>query len=92
MDEKRLDVEGSYNVRYEIIKKRIDKALLKGTQERLTQSPGTSPSYMHASRGWRGCGPCGLEYYRRAVLVFKKSKKSYLSEKIATWKLSVKYR
>jgi GAF domain-containing protein len=36
MDEKRLDVDGSYNVRYEIIKKRIDKAVVKGTQERLT--------------------------------------------------------
>jgi hypothetical protein len=36
-DEKRLDVDGSYNVRYEIVKKRIDKALLKGTEERLTQ-------------------------------------------------------
>lgn len=37
MSEKRLDVDGSYNVRYEIIKKRIDKALIKGTGERLTQ-------------------------------------------------------
>lgn len=37
MDEKRLDVEGSYNVRYEIIKKRIDKALILNTNERLTQ-------------------------------------------------------
>ena len=36
-EEKRFDVEGAYNVRYEIIKKRIDKALLKGTSERLTQ-------------------------------------------------------
>lgn len=37
MDEHRFDVEGSYNIRYEIIKKRIDKALIKGTGERLTQ-------------------------------------------------------
>jgi hypothetical protein len=36
-DEKRFDVDGSYNIRYEIIKKRIDKALIKGTNERLTQ-------------------------------------------------------
>ncbi len=36
-EEKRFDVDGAYNVRYEIIKKRIDKALLKGTSERLTQ-------------------------------------------------------
>jgi hypothetical protein len=36
MDEKRFDVDGAYNIRYEIIKKRIDKALIKGTNERLT--------------------------------------------------------
>ena len=37
MDEKRFDVDGAYNVRYEITKKRIDKAYIKGTNERLTQ-------------------------------------------------------
>ena len=37
MDEKQFDVEGAYNIRYEIIKKRIDKAYIKGTEERLTQ-------------------------------------------------------
>jgi hypothetical protein len=36
-DERRFDVEGSYNIRYEVMKKRIDKALVKDTQERLTQ-------------------------------------------------------
>ena len=36
MDEKQFDVDGAYNVRYEILKKRIDKALIKGTGERLT--------------------------------------------------------
>lgn len=35
-DEKRFDVDGAYNIRYEIVKKRIDKALIKGTVERLT--------------------------------------------------------
>jgi hypothetical protein len=39
MDEKQFDVDGAYNIRYEIIKKRIDKAHLKGTNERLT-TPG----------------------------------------------------
>lgn len=38
MDEKRFDVDGTYNARYEIIKKRIDKSYVKGTKERLTQS------------------------------------------------------
>lgn len=37
MDEKHFDVDGAYNVRYEIIKKRIDKAHIKNTNERLTQ-------------------------------------------------------
>jgi hypothetical protein len=36
-DERRFDVEGSYNMRYEIMKKRIDKARLKDSHERLTQ-------------------------------------------------------
>jgi hypothetical protein len=36
-DEKRFDVDGAYNVRYEIMKKRIDKAVVRGTTERLTQ-------------------------------------------------------
>ncbi len=39
-DEKKFDVEGGYNIRYEITKKRIDKAIIKGTNERLTQ-PGS---------------------------------------------------
>jgi hypothetical protein len=37
MDEKKFDVDGTYNARYEIIKKRIDKSNIKGTNERLTQ-------------------------------------------------------
>ncbi|TRO65130.1 GAF domain-containing protein [Christiangramia sabulilitoris] len=37
MDEKKFDVDGTYNARYEIIKKRIDKAFVKGTEERVTQ-------------------------------------------------------
>lgn len=36
MDEKQFDVDGAYNIRYEIIKKRIDKAHVKDTEERLT--------------------------------------------------------
>lgn len=36
-DEKHFDVDGAYNIRYEIVKKRIDKARIIGTGERLTQ-------------------------------------------------------
>jgi hypothetical protein len=35
-DEKRFDVEGAYNIRYQIVKKRIDKVHIKGSRERLT--------------------------------------------------------
>jgi hypothetical protein len=40
LDEKRFDIDGAYNMRYEIVKKRIDKAHIRGTHERLTQ-PGS---------------------------------------------------
>lgn len=36
-DERRFDVEGGYNIRYQMIKKRIDKVLVRGTKERLVQ-------------------------------------------------------
>ncbi len=38
MDQKQFDVDGAYNARYEIVKKRIDKSYIKGTEERLTQA------------------------------------------------------
>ncbi|WP_294321876.1 GAF domain-containing protein [uncultured Chryseobacterium sp.] len=36
MDEKRFDVDGAYNSYYEIIKKRLDKAHIKDSGERIT--------------------------------------------------------
>ena len=36
-DERRFDVEGGYNIRYQVVKKRIDKVHVKGGNERLTQ-------------------------------------------------------
>jgi len=36
-DEHRFDVEGAYNIRYEMIKKRIDKVRIRNTEQRLTQ-------------------------------------------------------
>jgi hypothetical protein len=36
-DEKRFDVDGTYDVRHMIIKSRLDKAVLKGNGDRLTQ-------------------------------------------------------
>ncbi len=56
-DEKRFDVDGAYDIRYEIVKKRIDKAVIKGTSERVTQ-PGkiaivyTQPAEAAEYRGY----------------------------------------
>jgi hypothetical protein len=56
-DEKRFDVDGAYDIRYEIVKKRIDKALVRGTGERATQ-PGriaivyTQPDEADEYRGY----------------------------------------
>ncbi len=36
-DERRFDVEGGYNIRYQVVKKRIDKVRVRETNERLTQ-------------------------------------------------------
>jgi hypothetical protein len=54
-DEKRFDVDGAYNVRYEIIKKRIDKAVVRGSTERITQPAKIALVYSHASEAleWR---------------------------------------
>ncbi|MFK8056083.1 MAG: GAF domain-containing protein [Saprospiraceae bacterium] len=49
MDEKRFDVEGAYNVRYEVIKKRIDKALVLGTKQRLTLPDHLAVVYTHVT-------------------------------------------
>ncbi len=37
MDEKQFDVDGTYNARYEVVKKRVDKAFIKGTNKRITE-------------------------------------------------------
>jgi hypothetical protein len=40
-------VDGAYDIRHEIIKKRIDKALIKGSSERLTQPGKIAIVYSH---------------------------------------------
>ncbi|MCC9071364.1 GAF domain-containing protein [Flavobacterium sp. F-65] len=49
MDEKRFDVDGTYNARYEVVKKRIDKAHIKNTKERITEKEKITIVYSHAS-------------------------------------------
>ncbi|HYF67056.1 MAG TPA: GAF domain-containing protein [Ohtaekwangia sp.] len=46
-DEKQFDVDGAYDIRYEIIKKRIDKAYIKNSSERLTQPGKIAIVYNH---------------------------------------------
>ncbi|SHI91144.1 GAF domain-containing protein [Flavobacterium terrae] len=48
MDEKRFDVDGSYNARYEVVKKRIDKALEKNTNKRITEKGKITIVYSHS--------------------------------------------
>ena len=49
MDEKRFDVDGSYNARYEVVKKRIDKAFVKNSNERITQKEKITIVYSSAA-------------------------------------------
>ena len=51
VDEKRFDVDGAYDIRYEIVKKRIDKARVLGTRERVTQPGQLAIVYSTASEG-----------------------------------------
>ena len=50
-DEKRFDVEGTYNIRYHIVKKRIDKVHIRNTNERLTQPDAIAIVY---AQKWQG--------------------------------------
>ena len=65
MDEKRFDVDGTYNARYEVFKKRVDKSYIKGTTERVTQPGKIAIIYSQAEDE--------LEYLRYiSFLQFKK--------------------
>jgi len=50
-DEKRFDVDGAYDVRQEIIKSRIDKAVVKGRAERMTQPGKIAVIYTQPQEG-----------------------------------------
>jgi GAF domain len=77
-DEKRFDVDGAYDIRYEIVKKRIDKALVKGTTERATQ-PGQivivygQPAEAQEYRGY-------LEYLRHLGYIAGETEELELEE------------
>ncbi len=46
MEEKHFDVEGAYHLQYEVIKNRVDKALVAGTTERLRKKDTLSIVYL----------------------------------------------
>lgn len=46
-DEKRFDVDGAYGIRYETIRSRLDKAVIKDTGQRLTQPGRVAMVYTH---------------------------------------------
>jgi hypothetical protein len=50
-DEKRFDVDGAYDMRYEIVKKGIDKALVDGTSDRVTQPRKIAIIYSQSPEG-----------------------------------------
>src|SRR2546427_4470445 len=50
-DEKRFDVDGAYDVRYEIVKKGIDKAVVEGTSDRVTQPGKIAIIYSQSPEG-----------------------------------------
>ena len=50
-DERRFDVEGGYNIRYQVVKKRIDKVRVRDTSERLTQPGKIAIIYLNEREG-----------------------------------------
>ena len=50
-DERRFDVEGGYNIRYQVVKKRIDKVRVRDTNERLTQPGKIAVIYFNDREG-----------------------------------------
>ena len=50
-EEKRFDVDGAYDVRHEIIKSRLDKAMIKGKSQRLTQPGMTAVVFSQPQEG-----------------------------------------
>jgi hypothetical protein len=50
-DEKRFDVDGAYDVRYELLKKRLDKAVVRSTGERVTQPGRIAIVYAQPAEG-----------------------------------------
>lgn len=75
-DEKRFSVDGAYNTRYEIMKKRIDKAVIKESGERLTQPGQIALVYTQPGEG---------QEYRRYCAFLQA--KGFLEPGVEDWEL-----
>ncbi len=75
-DEKVFDVDGAYNIRYEIIKKRIDKARIKNTKERITRPGSIAIIYTQSEE---------LNEYKKYIEYLQA--KNYLKEGFETYEL-----
>jgi len=75
-EEKHFDVDGAYNIRYEIVKKRIDKAHIKNTDERLTQPGKISIVYTQQKEA---------EEYKRYIQYLQKI--GYLTNEVEQFEL-----
>jgi hypothetical protein len=77
-DEKRFDVDGAYDIRYEIVKKSIDKAVVEGTSDRVTQPGKIAIIYGQSAEGreYRGY----IEYSTKPGLPDQRGGRAELGE------------
>ncbi|MBI5570026.1 MAG: GAF domain-containing protein [Desulfomonile tiedjei] len=66
-DEKRFDVDGAYDVAHEIIRSRIDKATVRGRNERLTQPEKIAIVYSRSDESQEMLGHIGFLQNRQIL-------------------------
>ena len=76
--ERKFDVDGAYNIRYEIIKKRIDKVRIKDSTERLTQPGAIAIVYSQSREAQEYLGY--IEFLQSKGLLQEKIEKLELEE------------
>jgi hypothetical protein len=76
--ERKFDVDGAYNIRYEIIKKRIDKVRIKDSTERLTQPGAIAIVYSQTKEAQEYLGY--IEFLQSKGLLQEKIEKLELEE------------
>ncbi len=78
IDEKKFDVDGAYHIRYEIVKKRIDKSTISPSGERLTRPGEIAVVYEHE----RDAAECRryIEYLQAAHYIEEEIEEVVLNE------------